>query len=774
MKTRNLLGCVFALSFAAGVPLFEISTAAQSPKVSIQTAADRRVRISWPAAAGNFALEAASPLANPPVWKTVTNGPTQEGLDFVQTFDASQGDHYFRLRGAALPALTTISETSPASGETGVAVTRETIVRFSPPLDSKAQITPAQFYAEFGGWKVLSRVELSSDRLAATLFYLENLPSSARVRVTLNGNALADAQGRFLDADQDGQPGGSAIIDFETFSTTSVAGTTIMGRVFASELVAGPDTGASAINKPLEGVIITVDGMEQTLRTTTDAQGNFKLTNSPAGRFFVHIDGRPAKGSSYPNGAYYPFVGKAWEAAAGRQDNLAGGTGEIFLPLIKVGTLQTVSATQDTPITFPADVLQANPALQGVSITVPANSLFSDSGTRGGKVGIAPVPPDRLPEPLPAGLKFPLVLTVQSDGPSNFGAPVPARFPNLPDPVTGVLLAPGAKSALWSFNHDTGRWEIQGSMTVSADGKFVESDPGVGIRQPGWHGTQPGTPGGNPAGPPTQPEWCYDPGNAPAPAVARVARQNILPSSSVALSSSGLGCGLEQFQCALDCFRLVVSCFANHAVCAAACGRLIGSIPVLGSLLDELFCDDLCGDAEVCGNALTECKKACSRGYDACITCESKGDQLPLPAGRTAAATGGAADMKLGLQLMDDFSKRLMRKLELLREARAIRGAAKRPEDLSPAQVSQLTVLANEQTSLFGQRSRTDFALDQIRQVEALATALGRQFPIFEGESGFYRLENKTSLFVQRGTTDKGGIVTGLILSPETQYEFQV
>src|SRR5688572_14740560 len=60
--------------------------------------------------------------------------------------------------------------------------------------------------------------------------------------------------------------------------------------------------------------------------------------------------------------------------------------------------------------------------------------------------------------------------------------------PNLPDPVTGKALQPGAKSLLWSFNHDTGRWEVQGTMTVSADGRFVDSDPGVGVRQPGWHG----------------------------------------------------------------------------------------------------------------------------------------------------------------------------------------------------------------------------------------------------------------------------------------------
>jgi hypothetical protein len=220
----------------------------------------------------------------------------------------------------------------------------------------------------------------------------------------------------------------------------------------------------------------------------------------PAGEFFVHIDGRTltnvAAGIRYPDLSYYPAVGKAWTAMAGRTNNLAGGTGLIYLPLIVQGTLQPVSMTNDTMVTFPPSVVSNNPALAGVTLMVPANSLFSANGTRGGSVGIAPVPPDRLPGPLPPGLNFPLVITVQTSGAENFDRPVPVRFPNLPDPITGRLLAPGDKSALWSFDHDTGLWEIIGPMTVSADGKFVETDPGVGIRQPGWHGTQPGAGGG--------------------------------------------------------------------------------------------------------------------------------------------------------------------------------------------------------------------------------------------------------------------------------------
>ncbi|MBL9176289.1 MAG: hypothetical protein JNL10_22290 [Verrucomicrobiales bacterium] len=372
---------------------------------------------------------------------------------------------------------------SPSDGEGGVSVERETIVRFTHPLATGTVLTSDILHAEFAGRRLLGRLELGTDRTMATLFHQEPLPGGARLRVTLDGNALLDERGVAVDADADGLPGGVGIADFETTSTTPVAGTVLRGRVFASEVVAG--TGA---NRPLEGVTITVDGHEETLRATTDAEGRFTLDPSPAGEFFVHVDGRTSPLSRWPGGAYYPFVGKRWTAVAGRQDNLAPGNGEIYLPRIDADALQPVSATQPVVIRPSSAVLAANPQLAGLELTVPPNALFDARGGRGGRVGIAPVPPDRLPEPLPEGLKFPLVITVQTDGPQNFDQPVPVRFPNLPDPLTGAPLAPGAKSALWSFNHDTGTWEIAGPMTVTADGRFVETDPGVGILQPGWHG----------------------------------------------------------------------------------------------------------------------------------------------------------------------------------------------------------------------------------------------------------------------------------------------
>jgi hypothetical protein len=408
-----------------------------------------------------------------------------------------------RYRSETL-GVTTLVETSPRVGEEGVSVTRETFVRFSAPLSADTQLGREDFFAEFGGRRILSRIHLSSDRRTLTLFYLENLPAGARIHAIFRGDHLKDEQGRPIDADGDGQPGGSHFIDFDTVSVTPVANTAVVGKVYRSDIAPDPLNITNVVERPLKGVLIEVVGAEETLRTETDSQGRFMLSPSPVGRFFVRIDGRPS--TSFLPGdtalpwakrAYYPLVEKAWEAVAGRTNNLAGAplstNGIIYLPMVAADTLQAVSSTRETVITFPASVLTANPALAGVEIRVPPNSLVAENGARGGMVGIAPVAANRLPEPLPPGLKHTLDISIQTDGPQNFDQPVPVRFPNLPDPETGLKLPPGAKSALWSFNHDSGRWEIAGPMTVTADGNYVESDPGYGVKRPGWHGTMPGT-----------------------------------------------------------------------------------------------------------------------------------------------------------------------------------------------------------------------------------------------------------------------------------------
>lgn len=484
-KSRIMLPHLVNLLAMGSVATLMPASALEGPKLFLNSKPDGAIEISWLISTPAFRLESSLSLGRIALWQPVTQAPVVSGDRWVTSVRPLEKTSFFRLRQGSSPPGARVRDASPAPGESGVAVTRETILRFSEPLAQESTLSLERFHALFGGRRILARPELSSDGWTATLFYLEPLPASATITVLFDGSGLRDAKGSLLDADGDGVEGGVFRMQFNTLGTTPLDGTGVVGHVYAAEL------GPGGTNRPLQGVTITVDGAEETLRAVTDAKGAFHLYPSPAGRFFVHIDGRTATGSAWPNGAYYPAVGKAWEAQAGHSNNLAGGNGEIFLPLISAGALQPVSAVADTVVTVPASLIGTNTAFTNVMLTVPANALFSDNGTRGGRVGLAMVPPDRLPEPLPTGLAMSIVITVQTDGPLNFDRPVPVCFPNLPDPILGRPLPPGARQALISFNHDKGRWEAVGSMTVSPDGQAICSDPGSGILQPGWHGSGP-------------------------------------------------------------------------------------------------------------------------------------------------------------------------------------------------------------------------------------------------------------------------------------------
>ena len=158
------------------------------------------------------------------------------------------------------PLNVTQFTSSPAPGDDGVAVTRETVLRFNRPLAADTVLGNQVFFAEAAGRRVLTRTELAADRRTATLFYLEPLPGATQVRVVFDGDKVRDAAGQLVDADADGTEGGVGVVLFTTLNNQPVPRTAVLGRVFASELVPGPDTGTNALNRPLAGVTITVDG----------------------------------------------------------------------------------------------------------------------------------------------------------------------------------------------------------------------------------------------------------------------------------------------------------------------------------------------------------------------------------------------------------------------------------------------------------------------------------------------------------------------------------
>ena len=67
---------------------------------------------------------------------------------------------------------TEIVRSSPANGEDGVAVTRETIVHFSTPLDAST-ISPESVMAIFAGEPLDTAYNLSPDGKTLTIFYNE-------------------------------------------------------------------------------------------------------------------------------------------------------------------------------------------------------------------------------------------------------------------------------------------------------------------------------------------------------------------------------------------------------------------------------------------------------------------------------------------------------------------------------------------------------------------------------------------------------------------------
>ena len=65
---------------------------------------------------------------------------------------------------------------------------------------------------------------------------------------------------------------------------------------------------------------------------------------------------------------------------------------------------------------------------------------------------------------------------------ATFDPPVEISYPNMSG------LPPGAITHFMSFDHDTNRFEVVASAHVSDDGRFIVSDPGVGITKAGWGG----------------------------------------------------------------------------------------------------------------------------------------------------------------------------------------------------------------------------------------------------------------------------------------------
>src|SRR5262245_56331429 len=118
------------------------------PSLSIEQLPSRSIRLSWPGDSVSFTLEQSDRLGSLVNWQSVTEIQQHAGGTISVSIQPLSATRFYRLRSNE-PISPTIAATSPADGESTVAVTRETIFHLSAPLDQSVAVTTQDLFAQF-------------------------------------------------------------------------------------------------------------------------------------------------------------------------------------------------------------------------------------------------------------------------------------------------------------------------------------------------------------------------------------------------------------------------------------------------------------------------------------------------------------------------------------------------------------------------------------------------------------------------------------------------
>jgi RHS repeat-associated protein len=214
--------------------------------------------------------------------------------------------------------------------------------------------------------------------------------------------------------------------------------------------------------QPLPDVTLRVDRVS----TRTDTTGRFLLTGVAPGVYELVIDGRTASDAGTTYGRFAVNV----ELKAGQTAVLPY---TIWLP--KLDTAHAVRI----PTSTTSEVVVTTPRIPGLEFRIPPHAWIRDEeGQPVTEVTITPIPLDRPPFPLPAGVQVPLYFTVQPGGAyiySRDGAGARLVYPNNLDKPAHE------KFEFWNYHAERKGWYIYGLGTVTDDGRQVAPDPGVRI-----------------------------------------------------------------------------------------------------------------------------------------------------------------------------------------------------------------------------------------------------------------------------------------------------
>ena len=199
-------------------------------------------------------------------------------------------------------------------------------------------------------------------------------------------------------------------------------------------------------------------------RTLTDASGNFLFTNPPTGQQVLLVSGPT---DLYPGSLPVQTTIQAGQANVLPYPVFMHEVGQNYFPIAQGG--QTIVAPADIP---------------GFSMMIPTGTTITGwDGQPNLKVSVVPVPIDRLPIPqLPPNVPAKQVYMF------NFGKPG-GGFPSRTIPIimpNDTNAPSGTRMDMWYYDEGptpdptSHQWKVYGQGTVSADGKSVIPDPGVG------------------------------------------------------------------------------------------------------------------------------------------------------------------------------------------------------------------------------------------------------------------------------------------------------
>lgn len=216
---------------------------------------------------------------------------------------------------------------------------------------------------------------------------------------------------------------------------------------------------------PIPGVEVSIGGTS--LVAVTDAQGQFEIANVPVGHIHIHID---AANATRPE--QFPPLAFETVTIAGHNNTLGQ---PILLPRLATENSKVVGGPQDVTLTMEG--------VEGLSLTVFANSATFPGGAKTGTLSISQVHLDKVPmAPPDGGLFMAPAWSIQPPG-VHFDPPARITIPNNGEP-------PGKVVDIFQFDHHLNQFIKIGQGTVSEDGAVITADAGFGILAAGWGGAR--------------------------------------------------------------------------------------------------------------------------------------------------------------------------------------------------------------------------------------------------------------------------------------------